>query len=200
MISSAVPHKGFVTYKSESNSPTFQLLNDRLLANDTEFFKNELEQFGNGYLIEATFEFNFESSLSHSIDLGSLPFLKLVQLYELSRDQIDDARRAKKNVTSGGPKLVSSHQSNHRIVDFVANFFFSTSFLSLKCQKIHQIIRYKAGNILGPYLMSLQVARGNASSKLLSKVIKTMANSIPVSISNKWLTFPSIQITENNFR
>ena len=179
LINDAVPFKNLTNYDRESNSPTFAMLEERILELDFDFFVDELEKHKNGYMIELTVNFDLESSLTHSIDLGGLPWLKFVSVDELSSDQASDANRLKKNLNSEGPRLVSSHEQGHRFFDFVGPVFYSLAFLSFECVLIHRIVKYKAANILGDYLEVLQAARNTSPSKLLNSVYKVLGNSLP---------------------
>ena len=122
--------------------------------------------------------YDFDKSVERSIDLGSLPILKRVELSELSSEQVEDARQLNRKIESESPKLVSTHERNRR-VEFAPSLLYMIAFCACKIEKVHSVTSYEHAKLFAPYLQMLQNARGKSSCDLLSKLFKQVANSVP---------------------
>ena len=175
-LQTLLPYRNFVLLTKDGNSPQFKYIADKLREVNIEFFVNKAENERKSFLFEVVLSYNFKASLQSSIDLGCFPFFKNVANSELSSDQQRHLAQTKRDCSREPAKLVSTHENNRVVVDFVDNLLYLLRFHSCYIVDVLSITVFETAPFLADYVQSLQVARSRAVSPLLGRIIKNLSN------------------------
>ena len=175
MLESDLPYRGHILLEKKENSEQFKFIAKQLREINVDFFARKAE-LKCGFLFEVVLSYDFESSLGNSIDLGCYPFFKDLKMSDLCRDQQRYLRSQGRDVSREPKKLISTHQNHRTVIDFVDNILFLLCFQSCYLEDILSIVTFETNAFMKEYIQSLQNARAQASSPLMSKIIKNLGN------------------------
>ena len=159
--------------------PNFQFISERLTSLDVEWFCHQAEQEKKGYIFEVTLDYDYQTSLCSSIDLGAIPFLRKCHMSELSVEQQEDLISQGRKPNHSAIQLTSNHDIEHLRVEFSYNLIYMMLNQGFSVKKIHCILSFTTENLLGDYLDFLQKGRQKSTSPLLARLIKNLGNAIP---------------------
>ena len=158
-------------------SPEFQFLAQKLMSLDLDYFKNKVVNENITYYCTVVINYDFEASLSHSLDLSMFPTMQSCEEKDLTSDQRAYLRENKRNISKAPPKLVSLHQ-NGEWTDFVTGILYLCFHHSCQVVDVISILEYECADLMSPWLRHLQNNRAKATSNIESKLYKNLSNII----------------------
>ena len=175
-LQTLLPYKNFVLLSKSEGSPQFIHLAKQLKKANVTFFESKATAERKSFLFEVVLSYNFKDSIQSSIDLGCFPSFKNVANTELSADQQAHLAQTKRDCFCEPPKLVSTHENNRIVIDFVDNLLYLLCFHSCYIVDVLSVTVFDTAPFLADYIESLQHARARATSPVLGRIIKNLAN------------------------
>ena len=182
-----------------NQSPKFKFLAEKLMSLDLEYFKEKVVKENMTYYCTVVINYDFEASLSHSLDLSMFPTMQTCKEEDLTADQRAYLRDNKRNISKAPPKLVSLHQ-NGEWTDFVTGILYLCFHHSCQVVDVLSIMEFECADLMSPWLGHLQHNRAKATSNIESKLYKNLANVISGKLHQVgWVLYLSIHLSVRHF-
>ena len=165
--------------EKENQSPKFCFLAQQILNLNLPFFERQVLQEKKTYFCHVKISYNFEASLSHSIDLGPFPIVKKCQsMDELTLDQQKYLIDNKKNISKAPPKLISAHEKDGELSDFIVGLLYVCVHHSCQIVDVLSIIEYEVADVFGPWVGYLSQKRASSTCTLEGKIMKNLGEAL----------------------
>ena len=147
-----MPYQSFLLLHKEEASPQFKLIASRFKDLDLDFFVNKAVNERKGFLIECVLTYDFDHALQSNLDLGPMPRFRRVPNTALSMDQVRILQENKRNCINEPAKLISSHEENVKVIDFVDVLLYQILFQSCIIVDILSITTFETASYLRAYI------------------------------------------------
>ena len=170
------PYDQFRLLQKFDKSVKFALLAKKIMELNVEFFHEKATQENISYLVKVQVTYDLDSSVTHSLDLGPFPILKSCSASELSNDQQASLLANKRihTLSREPPKLVSVHEDNVQLTDFVVNLLYLATHHSVIITSVDSIVEFRVRDIFTPYMVFLQKSRQESVTTIESKLYKSL--------------------------
>ena len=143
---------------------------------DLDFFVDKAVNERKGFLIECVLTYDFDHALQSNLDLGPMPQFRRVRNSALSLDQMRILQENNRNCFNEPAKLISSHEDNVKVIDFVDVLLYQVLFQSCIIIDVLSVTTFETAPYLRKYIETLQNARSQSTSPLQGKTIKNLSN------------------------
>ena len=178
-----LPYDQFRRMDKIDKSVKFLFLCQQLMNLNFDFFQDQVETKRISYLFKVVVSYDLDNSVGHSVDLGPFPKLKSCILSELSKDQQNEllTSRQQGEHHRQPPKLVSVHEDNVELTDFIFNLIFLVTRQSLIIKSVESIVEFRVADVFSPWTQYLQKCRQKAVTNIESKLFKNLGQFIKCS-------------------
>ena len=175
-MQSLCPYDRFQLMEKFDKSIKFAYISKQILDLNVGFFHDKITQEKISYLIRVRVTYDLNSAVTHSLDIGPFPILKTCSASELSNDQQASlqANRRLVGIEPEPPKLVSVHQDDTEVNDFVVSVLYMATHHSLIITSVESIVEFRVRDIFTPYMVFLQKCRQESMTTIESKLFKNL--------------------------
>ena len=170
-----IPYNNFIYMNATTNTKKFKFISSKIEKIDTEFFAMESEIFNRQYFVTAEIDYDEKSAKFYGTDFSGFPYKRKVFSKELSSFQRKTLRTRNDNI--GTERLISTCEHS-TISAFLDTIFLSIILLGAKIVKINNIISANCYAFLETYVEKLATARAREKSRVHSKCLKLLLNSL----------------------
>lgn len=169
----------YLLYSKRHNRKDFDMLSQRLLDMDIDFFANQMLENNFVYFFVVVLSYDDDALFAkQNIDLSFFPFYESVSLDQLSTHQRERAGRLKRDPASEGAKLVSYLKRDLRTADFVENIIYQMAIHHASVGRIIKIVRAKAYPVFNPWISRLEEEKRHNVSPILNRLWKSFGNNV----------------------
>ena len=151
-LTTDLPYRSFLLLRKEDASPQFNLIASRFMDLDLDFFVDKAVNERKGFLIECILTYDFDHALQSNLDLGPMPRFRRVHNEALSMDQIRILQENKRDCFKEPAKLVSSHEENVQVIDFVDVLLYQVLFQSCLIVEVLSVTAFETAPYLRDYI------------------------------------------------
>ena len=179
LLKQAISIGNYVFYSRRHNKRQFDMISQRLLAMDVEFFTKELRQRNHLYFFVVIMSFDEDALFApQNVDLSFFPFYDKISLDMLSPHQRIRAERLKRDPSKESFQLVSYLKKDLKTSDFADNLVYMQAFHNATIKQVIKIVRSTAFPVFRNWLSRLEEEKRRNISPILNKAYKQFGNNI----------------------
>ena len=169
----------YILYSKQQNQKDFNMLTQRLLDMDIEFFSEQLHKHNHQYFFVVILSYDDDALFAEqNIDLSMFPFYEAVSLDMLSSHQRERAARLKRDPQRERPQLVSYLKKNLKTADYSENIIYMCSFHNIILKRVIKIVRATAFPVFDKWLARLEEEKRHNVSPIVNRLWKSFGNNV----------------------